>query len=231
MAGGADIYIAAAQAMVLNTGDQLAGAAAFIDGDDWGDNASVRIYRHADSGYVLDAEVWYHNDFQGCSPWQQWTWTASQDGLYVITYRVENNGDSLFASGALFDVPVCTKAQMLCDVSLMGTNGADTLIGSDSTDIICGLDGNDEIIGLGGDDLICGGSGEDELYGGKGKDFVYGGKGVDELYGGKDDDMLYGGDNSTPDLLYGGQGTDTCVTETGSQKSQCEKASTEAKAP
>ena len=229
---GPGSYTTAAQFLVLGSGDTLYGAAIF-DSDDafpFIDNANVRIYLLKPNGFKLVAEPWEReaNNCGTVESWTTWSWTASKAGLYALTYRVTNAEDSEVDSYALFDSAVCTKTQqLLCDPAFLGTNGADIILGSPGVDIICSRGGDDEIIGLGGDDLLCGGPGKDEIYGGEGQDILYGGDDEDELYGGKGDDLLYGGDKTTPDMLYGGTGNDTCIAERYSKKRECEIKITE----
>jgi Ca2+-binding RTX toxin-like protein len=65
------------------------------------------------------------------------------------------------------------------DVTIVGTERADTLIGTAGDDVIAGLGGKDKLVGKAGDDLICGGDGADILRGGAGKNLLKGGPGRD----------------------------------------------------
>jgi Ca2+-binding RTX toxin-like protein len=60
-------------------------------------------------------------------------------------------------------------------VTILGTDGADTLKGSNQKDVILALGGDDRIDGRGGNDIICGGSGRDLIKGGPGHDKIFGG--------------------------------------------------------
>ena len=61
------------------------------------------------------------------------------------------------------------------DVTMLGTEGADTLRGTNQRDVILALGGDDRIDGRGGNDLICGGSGRDLIKGGAGDDKIFAG--------------------------------------------------------
>jgi uncharacterized delta-60 repeat protein len=89
------------------------------------------------------------------------------------------------------------------NVTMLGTNGADTLVGQaflgiDFDDVIHGLGGDDVIDGLGGNDIICGGDGNDTLSGGTGSDVLIGGaRGRDAMDGGRGTDECVGSRTST----------------------------------
>jgi Ca2+-binding RTX toxin-like protein len=98
-------------------------------------------------------------------------------------------------------------------VTLLGTEGNDSLTGSTGVDVVSALGGRDVIKTLGGNDLICAGDGKDTANGGSGKDKIRGDKGKDRLNGG-------GG----RDTLNGGKGRDTCIGGSGKDKPRkCEK--------
>jgi hypothetical protein len=105
--------------------------------------------------------------------------------------------------------PKALKGTAKCrglNVTIVGTEGKDSINGTPGNDVIHGLGGDDLIIGQGGDDTICGGNGDDHLIGGDGNDRLDGGDGDDGLYGDNDDDELYGGAGN--DHLFGGYGND-----------------------
>lgn len=79
-------------------------------------------------------------------------------------------------------------------VSVVGTNGPDTLRGTTGADHISGRRGNDRIYGLAGDDTLIGGAGSD---------YVDGGSGADRL-------LLRDGD---PDTARCGRGRDTAIVD------------------
>lgn len=106
------------------------------------------------------------------------------------------------------------------DLSLEGTNEADTLIGDTGDDTLIGFDGVDTLIGKAGDDVLLGGNGIDYLDGGAGNDQLFGEAGNDQLFGGEDDDAIFGGVGDDlligdtqfsdgKDGLFGGDGSDT----------------------
>jgi Ca2+-binding RTX toxin-like protein len=121
-----------------------------------------------------------------------------------------------FADGTRWDVDI------IRDLVLQATDGADTLIGYDTDDVISGLDGNDTLQGGNGADFVLGGAGNDYADGGNGADFVLGGDGNDRVYGQNGDDMLSGGDGDDAiyggagdDVLYGGEGRDYLSGDSG----------------
>jgi Ca2+-binding RTX toxin-like protein len=114
---------------------------------------------------------------------------------------------------------------------LYGDNGHDRLSGEGGNDVIfagagndnlLGGAGNDRLVGHDGNDVLSGGAGDDDLHGLDGNDVLYGNDGADELFGGEGFDRLYGqagnddldgGIDWVHDLLSGGTGSDTFVTE------------------
>jgi Ca2+-binding RTX toxin-like protein len=122
---------------------------------------------------------------------------------------------------------------MLGTVIAMGGEGTDSLQGGTGPELLVGGPGNDAPVDK-GDGLqwvgLDGGAGDDELIGGPGNDVLQGGAGNDRLDfpqpgsqedrtagndtldGGPGDDQLNGGpagDTQDPDILLGGDGTDT----------------------
>lgn len=90
-------------------------------------------------------------------------------------------------------------------VTIMGTNGPDTLVGrADVSDVIYGGGGNDYIHGT--EDFYDSGSAPDFLCGGPGNDTVRGGQGNDRLNGGDGDDTVNGENGA--DLEQGNAGND-----------------------
>jgi CSLREA domain-containing protein len=100
-------------------------------------------------------------------------------------------------------------------VTVLGTDGPDSLVGTPSVDVIDGAGGDDVIRGGGGDDVVCGGSGNDLIDGQGGDDSIYGEDGDDRLEGDKGADSLDGGPGS--DRCFGGAGIDAAA--------NCEKRS------
>jgi Ca2+-binding RTX toxin-like protein len=104
---------------------------------------------------------------------------------------------------------------------IVGGDGADTVLGAAGKDQIYGAGGNDRLNGSGGNDKIFGETGLDRLYGGDGNDYLDGGPSADRFYPGAGQDTMLGqGGNdifnaidSTPDVIYGGSGIDTALSE------------------
>lgn len=97
-------------------------------------------------------------------------------------------------------------------VTIVGTDGDDTIEGTPGRDVIWAGGGDDTVYGRGGMDFICAGSGDgDLLYGNKGNDRIDAGTSerANRVYGGKGDDYLYdrpgGGDGQE---MFGGPGND-----------------------
>jgi uncharacterized repeat protein (TIGR01451 family) len=107
-----------------------------------------------------------------------------------------------------------------CDgeaVTILGTDGPDTLVGTFANDVIRADDGDDVIYGFGGGDIICGGTGTDQIRAGRGNDVVEGGRGSDFIRGKRGDDSLHGDEGRDrirggrgDDLVSGGSGFDRC---------------------
>ncbi|MBC3873129.1 DUF4214 domain-containing protein [Undibacterium flavidum] len=97
-------------------------------------------------------------------------------------------------------------------MTIVGTNGADTLSGDILNDHISGLAGPDTLYGGAGDDTLIGGNEDsaqdsDTLYGDDGNDLLKGGAGNDTLYGGNGNDVLEGG--SGDDIFFDSNGFNT----------------------
>jgi Ca2+-binding RTX toxin-like protein len=97
-------------------------------------------------------------------------------------------------------------------LTLVGTDGKDTLLGGAGDDSINGLGNRDSLVGLAGNDTIIGGGADafddrDALFGGAGDDLLSGGVGADRLIGGDGNDVLIGGPGD--DRIFGGAGIDT----------------------
>ena len=89
-------------------------------------------------------------------------------------------------------------------VTIVGTDGDDTLLGTNRADVIHARAGNDRVRGRGGNDLVCGGHGSDRLWGGDGNDRLYGGR--DRLVVDTDGPDRHVG--KLGDVLDGGAGDD-----------------------
>lgn len=68
-------------------------------------------------------------------------------------------------------------------ITIIGSQGADTIRGTSGPDVIDGEGGDDVIDGNGGDDRICGSGGDDKIQGGAGRDQCDGGPGQDAAAG------------------------------------------------
>jgi hypothetical protein len=95
--------------------------------------------------------------------------------------------------------------------TITGTNKDDHLVGTPGDDVICGLNGDDLIEGMGGNDVLRGDNGQDVLIGGDGNDLLLGANGKDDLRGGNGNDNLQGGNGE--DTLVGGAGSDALFGE------------------
>lgn len=82
-------------------------------------------------------------------------------------------------------------------VTLMGSDGNDTIFGSNASERILGLAGDDMLYGNGGNDTLLGGEDDDSLDGGDGNDFLDGGAGDDTINGGEGQDTVSYADSST----------------------------------
>ena len=113
---------------------------------------------------------------------------------------VGNNGDLRYSD--------------LARLTLIGSDGDDTLRGGNSNDSIAGGRGDDTAYGLGGRDRLVGGNGADQLHGQRGSDVLVGGRGNDYL----DGDMP--GYPDGRDIANGGGNRDRCEAEI---KRHCER--------
>lgn len=98
---------------------------------------------------------------------------------------------------------------------LNGFEDVDTLTGGSTEDTISGGDGDDVLSGGSADDDIYGGAGADTIHGDAGDDHLDGEADGDTIYGDADDDYIHGGNDTSSDVLYGGDGDDLfdeCVT-------------------
>ena len=98
------------------------------------------------------------------------------------------------------------RADILANLSLVLTEGADVVTGTAGADLILAGGGADNVDGAGGDDTLDGQAGNDYLRGGTGNDRLYGGEGSDQLDGGDGNDVL--NDGEFLDYLFGGNGND-----------------------
>jgi Ca2+-binding RTX toxin-like protein len=99
------------------------------------------------------------------------------------------------------------------NVSIVGSEGDDTLPTTDGNDNVNGGGGNDIVDGQAGDDILAGGSGNDTIAGGDGQDTLQGDDGDDLLFGGAGDDVITGGSGSN--TLSGDDGNDVLISSGG----------------
>lgn len=126
-----------------------------------------------------------------------------------------------------------------------GPDGDNLFSQSESSQVLRGEEGNDEWVSRedsGETDFFYGGPGDDKTgipdgyfeqdtrqYGGEGNDSLAGGGGRDKLYGGPGNDTLDSvryvfapGDDGIQDLLWGGDGFDTCIMGPTDKAVNCE---------
>jgi hypothetical protein len=127
--GAANIGTVASNTFSLEAGDKIEGVAAFTTTEaDFGflnDSASVVILEHVGFTTSVVATPWTASAFgvglYGSTPWQYWSFTAATPGTYSINYLVQNTGDTLFDSYALFDaVPDGGSALALLGLGMIG---------------------------------------------------------------------------------------------------------------
>lgn len=90
---------------------------------------------------------------------------ADTSGVSSGVYRAADG--SVPAVGGDFSTDT---TNVVTDLNLVGTSGADTLLGGAGADVLSGLGGNDVLRGGDGDDTLIGGAGGDVLDGGAGVD-------------------------------------------------------------
>ncbi|MGH8710004.1 MAG: calcium-binding protein [Burkholderiales bacterium] len=132
-----------------------------------------------------------------------------------------------FADGTVWDAATLDdKASLVNDppgLTLIGSNGKNSLNGGAWNDVLLGGKGNDNLHGGAGDDLLNGGKGHDVLKGGGGNDILEGGQNKDTLKDKSGNNLLNGGkgndhlkDGAGNSLLIGGKGNDIITTGKGS---------------
>ncbi len=110
-------------------------------------------------------------------------------------------------TGSRCDIGAYELVQCLgVDVTVIGTDGPDTLTGTSKADGILALGGNDVVTGGGGKDAVCAGPGDDTVRGGDADDEVIGEAGNDVLGGDPGNDTLSGQQGN--DRLTGAGGND-----------------------
>ncbi|MCX6764457.1 MAG: hypothetical protein NTU58_01990 [Candidatus Nealsonbacteria bacterium] len=107
-AGQQNVYTIASQQITLSAGEKLEGWAAF-DAKDYlpfDDDAAVVV---VSGGSITpwSASVAGTGNY-GETPWTHWSFTAPSAGVYTLELKVENVGDGILPSSALFDANVVT---------------------------------------------------------------------------------------------------------------------------
>ncbi len=144
-------------------------------------------------------------------------WSGTEVGLVAPT---QANGAS---GGFLSPKKAWSGSKLgLSEISMFGTDAADTIVTTDTATQVLAGKGNDIVHSGNGGNILSGGSGSDQLYGGTGDDFLAGDEDADHLYGGAGNDVLYGGNGNDvmaggtgDDLLFGGGGEDILRWEHG----------------
>ncbi len=99
------------------------------------------------------------------------------------------------------------------NVTILGTQVADSINGTTKNDVIHGLGGKDTINGNDGNDILCGGDGNDGINGGIGDDTLLGQNNDDSLDGGSGTDgCSVGGSSFPPTALQSSINCETLVT-------------------
>ena len=117
------------------------------------------------------------------------------DGVQIISDRFNNWVTFEDGSRSFFDILNFEK------LSVVGSDGDDTLGGGDGNDILSGGDGNDTLRGEDGNDLLLGGKDSDTMLGGDDNDVLVGGIGGDTLDGGSGKDIASYADTSVGVLV------------------------------
>lgn len=98
------------------------------------------------------------------------------------------------------------------DLTVAGTDDADSLRGDTGDDLISGLAGDDEVSGHAGDDTVYGGDGNDRFSWNEGEDVLFGGAGDDTIW--ETGVPFYAGPNIS--VIDGGSGDDAIGFDGGS---------------
>ena len=101
----------------------------------------------------------------------------------------------LFSDGTTFD-----RTDIINNIVILGTDGADTIVGTSAADAIHGREGDDDITG---------GNGNDTIFGHEGNDTITSGNGDDTIHGHQGDDHMIGGDGNDIYIYTRGDGNDT----------------------
>jgi Ca2+-binding RTX toxin-like protein len=107
-----------------------------------------------------------------------------------ITNRYDFYNMSSDQQGAMTHEQIRAISPNVQNVTIVGTDDADTLAGGGGVNNIVGNAGDDTLTGGGGKDVLDGGAGSDVLDGGDGSDLLIGGGGNDVLRGGGGADWM-----------------------------------------
>jgi hypothetical protein len=131
-------------------------------------------------------------------------------GLQLVTVNGEKHyfppGINIVVRGGEGNDTITVAPGAKVHLTLLGSDGDDTIRGGDNGATILGLGGNDKLYGGAGDDRISAGAGRDDIEGGAGNDTLDGGSGDDTIYGLDGDDSINGGEGQ--DYLEGANGND-----------------------
>jgi Ca2+-binding RTX toxin-like protein len=135
--------------------------------------------------------------------------TTDPDGVAPWANSAGGNNIAAFRLTTADDPPAGVAKCQGKDVTISGSDAAETVRGTQAADVINAQGGNDKISGRRGNDTICGGDGKDTVSGGAGRDRMFGEGGADLLRGGKGKDTANGG--AGRDTLIGGPKNDVCI--------------------
>ena len=160
---------------------------------------------------------------------------AGSDNIYAIGLKGDPSlevGNDFVCAGRGHDDPVEGGGG---DDHIAGGRGSDSLFGNVGNDTILGGFGFDEIEAHEGNDLVNGGPQRDEICAGPGNDEVKGAAGADSIgcgetgadryFGGPGDDVISSVDfdqQTSPDVVNGGVGTDICSIDPEDIARNCE---------